>query len=228
MPLDSTQIDEVMQELARCGTDQNRKVYARHGVRDPMFGVSYADLDRLKKRIKIDHALAVALWATGNHDARVLATKIADPKQADPHQLDAWVEALDNYVLSDALAGYIARTPHARAKMEAWTPRPEEWIGRTGWLLLAHLAGKGTDMPDADLLPYVEIIEQEIHRRANRVRDAMNSALMAIGLRSPALQTRALDAAARIGRVQVDHGETNCKTPDAAGYIRKAAARRSA
>src|SRR5690606_21963737 len=144
------------------------------------------------------------------------------PKQADPDQLEAWVEALDNYVLSDALAGYIARTPHARAKMEAWTPRPDEWIARTGWLLLAHLAGKGTEMPDDDLLPYVAIIEQEIHQRANWVRNAMNSALIAIGLRSPALQTRALDAAARIGRVQVDHGETNCKTPDAASYILKA------
>jgi 3-methyladenine DNA glycosylase AlkD len=228
LQFDPGRFDEVMQELERCGAEQNRKIYTRHGVRAPMFGVRYADLDRLKKRIKVDHALAEALWATGNHDARVLATKIADPNQADPAQLDAWAEALDNYVLSDALAGYIARTPHARAKMEAWTPQPQEWIGRTGWLLLAHLAGKGTDMPDEDLLPYIEIIEQEIHQRANRVRDAMNSALIAIGLRSPALQSRALEAAARIGRVEVDHGETNCKTPDAAGYIRKAAARRAA
>jgi len=36
-----------------------------------------------------------------------------------------------------------------------------------------------------------------------------------------------LAAAKRIGKVEVDHGETSCKTPDASTYIRKAVARRS-
>jgi 3-methyladenine DNA glycosylase AlkD len=222
------QLDEVMHELERCGTAQNRKIYARHGVQIPMFGVSYADLNRLQKQIKVDHALAVALWATGNHDARVLATKIADPKQADPAQLDAWVEELDSYGISDVFSGYVARTPYARAKMEAWTPRPEELIGRTGWLVLANLSRTDKSLTEADLLTYLDIIEAEIHHRANYVRDAMNSALIAIGLRSAALQARALEAAARIGKVEVDHGQTSCKTPDAAEYIRKAAARKAA
>jgi hypothetical protein len=33
-------------------------------------------------------------------------------------------------------------------------------------------------------------------------------------------------AAQRIGAVEVDHGETGCKTPDAAAYIAKARAHR--
>src|SRR3990172_1099061 len=93
---------EVLAELNKMGTEQNRKVYARHGVGPNMYGVSYANLGALKKKIKVDHGLALDLWASGNHDARVLATMIADPKQADDELLDGWVRDLDNYVLTDA------------------------------------------------------------------------------------------------------------------------------
>ena len=53
----------------------------------------------------------------------------------------------------------------------------------------------------------------------------MNSAVIAIGSRSPQMRELALAAAARIGKVTVDHGQTGCQTPDAASYIRKVAAR---
>ena len=73
---------------------------------------------------------------------------------------------------------------------------------------------------------HLATIEGEIHARKNRVRDAMNSALIAIGIRNDALEEQALAAATRIGKVEVDHGETGCKTPDAADYIRRTLDRR--
>jgi hypothetical protein len=74
----------------------------------------------------------------------------------------------------------------------------------------------------------VEIIEREIHSQPNWVRYSMNSALIAIGLRDATLEARALEAAAHIGKVEVDHGDTCCKTPDATAYIHKGAARKAA
>jgi 3-methyladenine DNA glycosylase AlkD len=65
-------LEEVMASLRAAGTEQNRKIYPRHGVKNEVFGVSFADLGKLKKQIKIDHALALALWSTGVHDARIL------------------------------------------------------------------------------------------------------------------------------------------------------------
>lgn len=59
-------LEETLQQLEMYGTSQNRKVYKRHGVNDPMYGVSYADLGKLKKRIERHHGLAVQLWKTGN------------------------------------------------------------------------------------------------------------------------------------------------------------------
>ena len=49
----------------------------------------------------------------------------------------------------------------------------------------------------------------------------MNSALIAIGIRNEDLERKAIEIAREIGKVQVDHGATSCKTPDAEPYIKK-------
>jgi len=215
-----------MAALKSYGTAQNRKIYSRHGVGKDMFGVSFADLNRLKKQIKRDHGLAVQLWDSGNHDARILATMVADPSAATAKLLDAWKNDLNNYVITDAFSGFAAKTPSARARMEKWTKSPREWIGRAGWLVLAHLARHADGLPDECLLTHLPVIEQRIHGAKNRSRDAMNSALIAIGIRNGRLEKKAIAVARRIGKVEVDHGDTSCKTPDAEAYILKAKARR--
>src|SRR5262245_7914566 len=82
---------DVLAQLEAMGTEQNRKIYTRHGVAGPMFGVSYANLGALKKKIKVDQGLAEELWDSGNHDARVLAAMVADPRSIAEPTLDAWV-----------------------------------------------------------------------------------------------------------------------------------------
>lgn len=213
--------DQVHAELAAAGTAQNRKIYARHGVGGEMYGVSFAHLGKLQKKIKTDQALAEELWASGNHDARVLATMIADPGLMGSGQLDAWARDLDSYVLTDAFVKLAAATRFARQKSEKWQRSRSEWIGQAGWGLLSYLAGSGEDLPDEYFEQRLERIEEQIHRRKNRVRHSMNGALISIGGRNQRLRARAVAAADRIGKVEVDHGETSCKTPEAVGYIEK-------
>ena len=105
--------------------------------------------------------------------------------------------------------------------METWTQSSEEWIGTLGWNVLAGLATNDQTLPDSYFEPYISTIDGKIHGSKNRIRHAMNSALIAIGTRNPALEQKAIAAATRIGKVIVDHGETNCKTPDAVAYIKK-------
>ena len=214
-------LNDTLAKLKELGTAQNRKVYGRHGVGKDMYGVSFANLNKLAKQVKSDRELAGKLWATGNHDARVFATMIADPLKMTSRELDAWARDLDNYCLTDCFASLVSRARHARAKMEKWGKSKGEWKGRAGWLLLAHLARKDGELTDRYLEQHLATIEREIHSRPNRVRDAMNSALIAIGIRNPKLEKKALATAKRVGKVEVDHGETSCKTPDAAAYIRK-------
>jgi 3-methyladenine DNA glycosylase AlkD len=216
--------NEILKQLQSLGTAQNRKVYARHGVRGDAFGVSYANLGKLKKQIKVDQALAEELWSSGNHDARVLATMIADPATAKAAVIDAWAKDLDSYVITDAFSTFVAKTPFASKRAAKWTASRDEWVGSAGWNLVTHLAMHDVALDDATLAALLATIERKIHSSKNRVRYAMNGALIAIGLRNRALKTQAVAVARRIGKVEVDHGQTNCKTPDAVTYIEKASA----
>ena len=216
--------DETMAELEALGTAENRKVYPRHGVKEPMFGVSYASLGKLEKKLEMDHGLAVQLWQTGNHDARVFATIVADPKMATAPLLEDWVKDLDNYVLTNAFSGYVGKTPHAGDMMRTWIDANAEFAEAAGWNLLGSSAMYAKGLPDDVFHPYIERIERDIHGAKNRVRYAMNNAIIAIGTRSDELEVITADAAKRIGKVEVDHGKTGCKTPDATSYIPKARA----
>ena len=91
---------EALRALEQAGTEQNRKVYKRHGAREPLFGVSFAELGRLQKLIKVDHSLARQLWQTDNHDARVLALQIADPARLDLATAESWLHGVHDYTVS--------------------------------------------------------------------------------------------------------------------------------
>jgi 3-methyladenine DNA glycosylase AlkD len=217
---------EVLAELESLGSAQTRKTYTRHGVNANQYGVSFAALGKLKKRLKTDHALALKLWASGNHDARVLATMIADPKQMDAATLESWVRDLDSYPITDAFSAFAWQTPNARETAERWIESDVEWIASAGWSLLGELARHDPTLPDSFFEALLERIERDLHGSMNRVRHNMNAAVIAIGVRNDALEARAVAAAEHIGKVVVDHGQTDCKTPAAIPYIQKVKARR--
>lgn len=217
---------DVLQELESLGKEQYRRIYARHGVKGAMFGVSTADLKAVQKKIKRDHALALELWDSGIEEARELATLIADPAQVTSELAETWVRELDNYGITGYFSDLIGKTPIIREKMEGWIKSDEEWIGRAGWTLLAIMAAQDMSLPDSYFEPYLADAEQRIHTAKNRIRDAMNNAIINIGLRNEALREKAVAAAERIGTVDVDHGDTACKTPNAIAYIEKTLASR--
>ena len=124
--LSSALCADTLAELEELGTAQNRKVYGRHGVREPMFGVSYANLRKLAKRLSADHQLAKELWSSGNHDARVLATMVDEPSHASAQVLRDRLADVDSYVLSDALASLVGRTSLRDELASEWTADPRD------------------------------------------------------------------------------------------------------
>ena len=217
---------EVMKLLESLGTAQNRKIYARHGANENMFGVSFANLGKLQKQIKVDHELAGQLWVTGNGDAQVLATMIADPQAITDKQAEAWLKDVSDYGMAEMFGRLVAKSPIGQKKAEKWHKSKDEWVGATGWRMISYLAMESPHLPDEYFDPYLELIANGIHQQKNRVRYEMNGALIAIGLRNEKLEKKAMAVAKKIGAVEVDHGETNCKTPDAATYISKTVAYR--
>jgi len=107
-------LEQVMSRLKKLGSELYEKTLPRHGVKPPFFGVKYSDLYALQKKLGVDHALALQLFGTENHDARILATLIVDPDAITSRELDAWIRVADNHVLNDAVSGVAGRSPHAR------------------------------------------------------------------------------------------------------------------
>lgn len=214
--------DHVLSSLEKKGKVQTQKIYRRHGVAGPCYGVSYADMQRFTKSLQCDHALSLALWKSGVHDARVLATRVADPQKLKEADFERWLGDVDNYILDDAVASLAARSPLASVIAKKWIKSPAEWRAAAGWTIMATLAVEGKLSAGA-AKPLLPRIQREIPEAANRARHAMNNALIAIGGSIEELREHALQIAKAIGKVEVDHGQTHCKTPDAASYIQKMA-----
>ena len=223
-----TDLSTVMAQLEAAGTAQNRKVYARHGAAEPMFGVSYAELGRIAKPIKTDHALAVELWDSGNHDARVLALRVADAAVLDESLANRWLGDVDNYILAEGLGGLCSQSPRARALSDAWRDDPGEWPASTGWFIVTCTAEDPSVWSVEELRGLLRQIESEIDGRPNRVRHEMNGTMIVLALRDGLLRRSVLAAARRIGPLRVDHGQTGCKTPEIAPYVERTLAHRAA
>src|SRR5262245_27508815 len=212
---------QTMSALDKAGSEQTRKTYARHGATGPMFGVSFATLKDLLKRIKVDHELALALWDTGNFDARNLAVKIADPAVMSPADLDRWAKSATRRMCGGYVAHLTVEGSHAKKKVEAWLAAKDPATRVTGWTLVGALAKRDQALPDAWFAERLEEIEETIHASPNAEREAKLSAMIAIGCRSAALRKAVTAAGKRIGKVEIDHGDTACKTPELAPTLEK-------
>lgn len=218
-------LPEVVRTLEQAGSAQTRKTYARHGIGPNMYGVSYAFLNAFAKKIKRDQPLAEALWKTGNHDCQALALKITDPEKIKKSTLVTWGKTASRHC--GELAKVIVETPWAVELSSKWCAAKDPDQQQTGWNVIACLAIEDQD-PQLDELfaTCLTVIEHNLHEAENFTRYAMNNALIAIGGRNAKLKKLALAAAKKIGKVEVDHGDTSCKTPDAAAYIAKMWARK--
>ena len=215
---------EVLKQLEAFGSEQTRKTYRRHGAVGPMFGVKFGDLNKLVRQIKSDHSLALELWESGLFDARVLATMVADPARITMTALAKWMKDVDCHSLSAALSNVAQRSPVAAKMMARGMKSRTELVTSTAWVMLGGIARETPGLfSKAEYKAFLKTIEQEIHQSKNRVKASMNGALIGIGTYVD--EKAALIVAKRIGQVEVDHGDTSCKTPLAEPYIQKAAAK---
>ncbi len=209
--------DAVYGQLEAWGTEKVRAINARQGAGDPQFGVKRGDLRGLAKAIKVDHALAMQLWETGNADAMMLAAMIMDPAALSEAELDAMLAPLTYYLLVDELVDdVIARSPHAEALRLRWMPSPEELIGRAGWGLLVRriVAGKTDDL---DIEGILATIEAEVVSAPVRKQERMTYAQVEIALRLPEYREACIALGERLGRFDtrpVSKGCTPFYAPD--------------
>lgn len=215
--------NQILSTLEKIGKPQTAAIYKRHGSGDNVFGVLTSDIGKLQKKIKRDHALALDLWRTGNAEARILALQIADPAHLTQVEANRLVHDVRSQFHSCYLSDLVARSPIADTMMREWMKSRDEFVRENGYgVFSSRLKADPDSVSDAYAARVLATIEQEIHGSPNFARHAMNGALIAIGLFKPALREQAIQAAQRIGKVEVDYGETNCRPRDAVAHINRA------
>lgn len=195
------ELQSVLRWLARRGTRRNREGMARYGIRTPKaYGVSMTTMRPLARRLGRDHALAAALWDSGWHEARILASFVDEPARVTAGQMDRWAHDFDNWAVCDTICFQLFdRTPHAWAKVADWRDAGAEFVKRAAFALLAGLAGHDKNTGDEPFVQALRWIERAADDERHLVKKAVNWALRRIGGRSPALHSAAVAVAQRLG-----------------------------
>jgi 3-methyladenine DNA glycosylase AlkD len=176
---------------------------ARFGIRPRtrVLGISVVTLRKLARDLGRDHALAGALWRSGIHEARLLATMVDDPEKVTEAQADRWARSLDSWDICDQLCGNLLdRTPFAAAKALEWSRREPEFEKRAAFALMASLALKD-GAPERTLERFLPVIRREAADDRNFVKKAVNWALRQIGKRSDRMREKAIATAEAIGTI---------------------------
>jgi 3-methyladenine DNA glycosylase AlkD len=190
----------IVTELSTLGSERNRAGMARFGIQvADAFGAPVEELRRVARRLGTDHDLALSLWATGKHEARILACFVDDPAAVTGRQMDAWARAFDSWDVCDqAATSLFDRTRHAWSKAVEWAESDEEWVKRAGFALMAGLASHDRAAGDGAFRKLLPIVRRGAFDQRNFVRKAVNWALRNIGKRNLALHAAAVACAEQI------------------------------
>ena len=172
---------------------------ARYGIRtDRAIGVTIYELRPLARRLGPDHGLALELWDTGIHEARILAGFVDDPALVTKQQMEAWALDFDSWDLCDQVCGLFEETSFAWSKAHEWSEREEEFVKRAAFAIVAGLAVHAKDAPDRDFERFLSVIRRAATDDRNYVKKAASWALRNVGKRNPRLNAKAIATAERL------------------------------
>jgi 3-methyladenine DNA glycosylase AlkD len=193
-------VQEVLSALESSGSQRNVEGMARFGiVSAKAYGVPAPAIRALAKKIGTNHGLALRLWATGVHEARLVAALIGDPTRVTKALMNEWVKDFDNWGICDGTCSILFdKTPFASEMALKWTARKEEFVRRAGFVLMAALAVHDKKAPDSLFLKFLPVIKRGSTDERNFVRKAVNWALRQIGKRNSTLNAVALKTAREI------------------------------
>ncbi len=192
--------NRALAELRRLGEKRNVEGMARFGiVAKNVLGVAKPKMDELARKIGRNHRLALELWKTGVHDARILAGMIDEPKQVTAAQMNRWVRDFDNWDVCDGTCCHLFTfAAPAWDRAVAWTKRAKEFEKRAGFALIAYLAYRDKTAKDSRYTKILPLLLREARDERNFVRKAVNWALRNIGKRNLNLNRAAIRTAEKM------------------------------
>jgi 3-methyladenine DNA glycosylase AlkD len=211
-------LKETLAQLKALGDEKTRAQNKKRGAGDNQFGVRMGDIRKLAAKIKTNHELALALWETGNIDARFLAILIMRPQNLSSDELDRLVRSVDFAHVADWLNSYVVRNhPQKETLRQAWMATDHPWASRAGWDLTSERIGKspkGLDLP-----ALLDRIESEMPGAAPEAQWTMNFCLAGIGIHFPKHRKRAITIGETLGIYRDYPVSKGCTSPFAPIWI---------
>jgi 3-methyladenine DNA glycosylase AlkD len=193
-------VAKLLQELRAAGTEKKRASAARVGIpMDNAYGVSVGIIRTFAKPLKKRPELAQPLWDTAVHEARVLATMVADPQAIRRTDIERWLRDVVSWDLCDHLCGNLVRhRADAPDLVRRWIGSPKLYVRRAAFAVIAELAVHGKTLDDDVLIDFTRLVGEHAGDPRPHARQAASWALRSIGKRDAANQDRALQAAAEL------------------------------
>jgi 3-methyladenine DNA glycosylase AlkD len=211
-------LKDTLKQLEALGNEKMRAQNKKHGSGDNQFGVRLGDIRKLAEKIKTNHELALALWETGNLDARLLAILLLKPRNLSRAEMDRMVRSATAAQLADWLNSYVVKNhPDKEALRQVWMAADDPWAARAGWSLTS---GRVARSPEGlDLPALLERIESEMGGAAPEVQWTMNSCLAGIGIHFPKHRKRAIAIGEALGVYRDYPVSKGCTSPFAPIWI---------
>lgn len=196
--------EEVLTVLKNLGQPRNVAGMAQFGIRPAAaLGVPKPALRKLARDLGRDHELAQGLWASGVHEARVLASMIDDPSKVTADQMDVWAAAFDNWDICDQCClNLFWRVAYAYEKAGEWGTDEREFVKRAGFVLMAGLAIHDKKASDDRFDGFLYSVKRESADDRDYVRKAISWALRQIGKRNAKLRLKAIKLAMQLRQAE--------------------------
>jgi 3-methyladenine DNA glycosylase AlkD len=220
----ATTLKEALAQLEALGNEKVRAQNSKNGAGDNQFGVRLGDIRKLAAKIKTNHALAIALWETGNIDARLLAILLINPKNLSGDELDRMVRSVGFAQVADWLNSYVVKKyPDKETLRQSWMADDDPWAARAGWSLTSERIGKNPE--GLDLLALLDRIESEMGDAAPEAQWTMNFCLAGIGIHFPKYRKRAIAIGETLGIYRDYPVSKGCTSPFAPIWIKEMVSR---
>ena len=196
-------LKKIMKKIKSFSSKEAVKGMARYGINpNKTLGVSIPCLRNIAGEIGKDHFLAIQLWATEIHEARILASMVDEQQLVTEKQMERWVKDFDSWDVCDQCCmNLFEKTDFAYKKAVQWSRNRHTFTKRAGFTLMARLAVSDKKMNDKTFLKFFPLIKKESVDERNYIKKAVNWALRQIGKRSLYLNKQAINLAKEIQKL---------------------------
>jgi len=189
-------LSKIISRLKSQANPKNVAGMARFGINPHnALGISIPDLRRLAKEIGKNHPLALELWDSDIHEARILAALVAEAGQLTENQMGSWVKDFDSWDICDQVCSNLFdKAPFAYDMAIKWVRDQREFVRRAGFVIMAALAVHDKKAADRRFIKFLPFLKKYSTDERNMVKKAVNWALRQIGKRNRALNRLAIKA----------------------------------